>query len=110
MSRPMKLTHDILPSVQPHIHSWTKLYGNTPPICYIFSNLTFKTSKTKVWFSNSTGIIFLQWYGSQPQLITMEPELCREILNNKDKAYMKKQPRDVLLQEANGKWPEDYRR
>ncbi|KAL6186712.1 hypothetical protein ACLB2K_042831 [Fragaria x ananassa] len=68
MSRPMKLTHDILPAVQPHIHSWTKLYGN----------------------------IFLQWHGSQPQLVIVEPELCKEILNNKDGAYMKKKPQGYV--------------
>ncbi|KAK9934963.1 hypothetical protein M0R45_022083 [Rubus argutus] len=68
MSRPMSLSHDILSAVQPHIHSWTKIYGK----------------------------IFLQWHGSQAQLITMDPELCKEILNNKDRAYTKKKPQGYV--------------
>ncbi|KAM5567467.1 cytochrome P450 CYP749A22 [Rosa sericea] len=68
MSRPINLSHDILSVVQPHIHLWTRLYG----------------------------IIFLQWHGSQAQLITMEPELCKEILNNKDRAYIKKKPQGFV--------------
>ncbi|KAI5352866.1 hypothetical protein L3X38_005758 [Prunus dulcis] len=62
MGRPMNLSHDILPKVQPHIHSWTKIYGKN----------------------------FLQWYGSQAQLVIGEPELCKEILNNKHRAYSKR--------------------
>ncbi|PRQ40598.1 putative cytochrome P450, EF-Hand 1, calcium-binding protein [Rosa chinensis] len=61
MSRPLGLSHDILSYVQPHIHSWTNLYGKT----------------------------YLQWHGSRAQLVIQEPELCKEILNNKDGAYPK---------------------
>ncbi|CAK7326411.1 unnamed protein product [Dovyalis caffra] len=32
---------------------------------------------------------FLQWHGPQAQLIITEPELIKEILNNKDRAYPK---------------------
>ncbi|KAB2603877.1 cytochrome P450 CYP749A22-like [Pyrus ussuriensis x Pyrus communis] len=61
MRRPKSLSHDIFSQVQPHIHLWTKTYGAN----------------------------FLQWYGVQAQLIITEPELCKEILTNKDKAYPK---------------------
>ncbi|KAM5577979.1 hypothetical protein ABKV19_008344 [Rosa sericea] len=27
MSRPINLSHDILSAVQPHFHSWSKIYG-----------------------------------------------------------------------------------
>ncbi|CAL8095443.1 unnamed protein product [Prunus armeniaca] len=64
MGRPLNLSHDILPKVQPHILSWTKIYGKN----------------------------FLQWYGSQAQLVIGEPELCKEILNNKHRAYPKREP------------------
>ncbi|XP_040374754.1 cytochrome P450 CYP749A22 [Rosa chinensis] len=61
MSRPMKLSHDISSHVQPHIHAWSKSYGRN----------------------------FLQWYGPQPVLVVTEPELCKEILLNKDGVYPK---------------------
>ncbi|XP_050270651.1 cytochrome P450 CYP749A22-like [Quercus robur] len=61
LSRPMGLSHDLLSRVQPHVHSWVNKYGKN----------------------------FLQWYGTQPQLVITEPELIKEILNNKDKAYPK---------------------
>ncbi|KAK9932400.1 hypothetical protein M0R45_019639 [Rubus argutus] len=65
MSKPIRnLSHDVLSAVQPHIHSWTKTYGKN----------------------------FLQWYGLQPVLVITEPELCKEILNNKDRLYSKKKP------------------
>ncbi|KAK9933054.1 hypothetical protein M0R45_020267 [Rubus argutus] len=58
------LSHDVLPEVQPHIHSWTKSYGMN----------------------------FLQWYSLQLVLVIAEPELCNEILNNKDRIYTKQKP------------------
>ncbi|ONI31090.1 hypothetical protein PRUPE_1G291600 [Prunus persica] len=76
MGRPMNLSHDILPEVQPHIHSWTKIYGKN----------------------------FLQWYGSQAQLVIGEPELCKEILNNKHRAYSKKGA-SSLCKETIRRWP-----
>ncbi|KAK9932401.1 hypothetical protein M0R45_019640 [Rubus argutus] len=54
----------VLSAVQPHIHSWTKSYGKN----------------------------FLQWHGLQPALIITEPELCKEILNDKDRVYTKSKP------------------
>ncbi|XP_024195286.2 cytochrome P450 CYP749A22 isoform X2 [Rosa chinensis] len=65
MSRPIpNLSHDVLSAVQPHIHSWTKSYGKN----------------------------YLQWYGLQPVLVITEPELGKEILNNKDRVYTKQKP------------------
>ncbi|KAM5586749.1 cytochrome P450 CYP749A22-like [Rosa sericea] len=60
MSRTKSLSHDIFPVVQPQYHSWLKTYGK----------------------------IFLQWLGTEAQLVVMEPELCKEILNNKDRVYL----------------------
>nr|XP_017178985.2 cytochrome P450 CYP749A22-like [Malus domestica] len=64
MGRPLNLSHDIQSTVQPHIHSWTKIYGRS----------------------------FLQWYGTQAQLVIGGPELWKEILNNKERAYPKREP------------------
>ncbi|KAK9149116.1 hypothetical protein Scep_007873 [Stephania cephalantha] len=59
--KPMKLSHDILPITQPHMHSWLNKYGR----------------------------MFLYWYGTRAQLVITEPELIKEILNNKDGTYPK---------------------
>ncbi|XP_052205732.1 cytochrome P450 CYP749A22-like [Diospyros lotus] len=59
MNKPMDLSHDILPRMQPHIYTWIKLYGNN----------------------------FLNWFGPQPQLVVTEPELIKEILTDKEGAY-----------------------
>ncbi|KAI5352935.1 hypothetical protein L3X38_005827 [Prunus dulcis] len=67
MGRPRILSHDIFSVVQPHIHSWTKIYGKN----------------------------FLQWHGSRAQLVITEPELCKEILNNKGRAYPKREPTNI---------------
>ncbi|KAL6186713.1 hypothetical protein ACLB2K_042832 [Fragaria x ananassa] len=68
ISRPKRLTHDLFPLVQPHYQSWVKRYGK----------------------------VFLQWYGTKPQLVILEPELCKEILNNKDKVYMQQDPQGFV--------------
>ncbi|KAL6187822.1 hypothetical protein ACLB2K_039217 [Fragaria x ananassa] len=62
-SRSLGLSHDILSYVQPHVHSWTNIYGKT----------------------------YLQWHGTRAQLVIQEPELCKQILNNKDRAYPKRE-------------------
>ncbi|KAL5854171.1 hypothetical protein ACOSQ4_003973 [Xanthoceras sorbifolium] len=63
-STPMELSHhDIFPRIQPHIYSWIKLYGKN----------------------------FLIWNGPQPQLVVTEPELIKDILNNKEKSYPKRE-------------------
>ncbi|OVA04878.1 Cytochrome P450 [Macleaya cordata] len=64
-SKPMEeLSHNIFPQLQPHTHSWMKIYGKN----------------------------FLSWYGPLPQLNITEPDLIKEILNNKDGAYSKSKP------------------
>ncbi|BFG16864.1 hypothetical protein CerSpe_031380 [Prunus speciosa] len=61
MSRPRSLSHDIFPAVQPHTHKWSKIFGRN----------------------------FLQWHGTQPQLVVAEPELSKEVMNNKHKLFRK---------------------
>ena len=55
---------------------------------------------------------YLQWNGRQAQLVITEPELCKEILENKDGAflklmppsYMKKLKGDGLPRSVGAKW------
>ncbi|XP_050374810.1 cytochrome P450 CYP749A22-like [Argentina anserina] len=61
MSRPLDLSHNILPVVLPHVHAWTKMYGKN----------------------------YLQWHGTVAQLVVTEAKLCKEILGNKDGFYLK---------------------
>ncbi|PON79760.1 Cytochrome P450, E-class, group I [Parasponia andersonii] len=68
VSKPMTLSHNIFPKVQPSFHSWSKMYGKN----------------------------FLQWLGTRPQFIISEPELIKEVLNNKNKAYPKSPAEDFL--------------
>ncbi|KAK3027260.1 hypothetical protein RJ639_041206 [Escallonia herrerae] len=83
-SNPMRLSHDIYPRIQPHVYSWIKLYGKN----------------------------FLYWLGPQARLVVTEPELIKEILNNKDGAcakpkvqgYMKKLVGDGLGVTEGEKW------
>ncbi|XP_004297210.1 PREDICTED: cytochrome P450 734A1-like [Fragaria vesca subsp. vesca] len=65
---PRNLSHDIFPRLHPHIHSWSKRYGKN----------------------------FLMWYGVQPVLVVTEPESCKEIFNNKDGAFPKPKPSDIV--------------
>ncbi|KAK6931018.1 Cytochrome P450 [Dillenia turbinata] len=60
-SKPMELSHDTLPRLLPHVHSWTKLYG----------------------------MITLFWIGPGAVLITMESEIVPDVLNHKDGAYQR---------------------
>ncbi|KAI7982043.1 hypothetical protein LOK49_Contig1G00006 [Camellia lanceoleosa] len=59
MSRPMDLSHQIFARLQPHLHSWLKIYGKN----------------------------FLTWNGPKAQLVITESEFAKEILKNKEKAY-----------------------
>ncbi|XP_020530523.1 cytochrome P450 CYP749A22-like [Amborella trichopoda] len=61
IAKPMDLSHDTFSKVQPYIYTWTKIYGDT----------------------------FLSWVGPKPQLFIREPELIKEILNNKSWDYRK---------------------
>ncbi|KAL5828588.1 hypothetical protein ACOSQ3_018056 [Xanthoceras sorbifolium] len=84
ISSPMELSHHILPRIHPFIYSWVKLYGKN----------------------------FINWYGHQAQLVVTEPELIKEILNNKDgsypktklRGYVKKLLGDGLVTSQGEKW------
>ncbi|KAM4110501.1 hypothetical protein ACB094_03G200400 [Castanea mollissima] len=85
MSRSMDLSHDILSKIEPHIHSWVNKYGKN----------------------------FLQWDGPEAQMVLTEPELIKEILNNRDNAFpkpkttisfVKKLLGDGLVQSEGEKW------
>ncbi|KAK9931733.1 hypothetical protein M0R45_018999 [Rubus argutus] len=77
-------SHNTFSQVQPHIHLWTKRYGK----------------------------IYLQWNGCQAQLVITEPEMCREILENKDGSFLKLMPQgnikklkgDGLPRSVGAKW------
>ncbi|KAL7110417.1 hypothetical protein ACP275_05G025000 [Erythranthe tilingii] len=58
---PMELSHDIFPRIQPHLYSWTKLYGNN----------------------------LLYWIGAQPHILVTEADLIKEIFSNKEGTYTK---------------------
>ncbi|XP_056165637.1 cytochrome P450 CYP749A22-like [Syzygium oleosum] len=61
-STPMDdLSHDILPKVQPHIHTWINTYGRN----------------------------YLSWFGTQAQLVITEPELIKEVLINREQTFPK---------------------
>ncbi|XP_051148708.1 cytochrome P450 CYP749A22-like [Andrographis paniculata] len=64
----MDLSHDIFPKTLPHLHAWIQLYGS----------------------------VFLNWFGTQPQIVVSDPDLIREILTNKDGAYPKTRTRYFL--------------
>ncbi|KAH7569959.1 hypothetical protein JRO89_XS05G0024300 [Xanthoceras sorbifolium] len=61
ISSPMELSHHIFPRIHPFIYTWVKLYGKN----------------------------FIIWYGHQAQLVVTEPELIKEILDNKEESYPK---------------------
>ncbi|KAK1425459.1 hypothetical protein QVD17_20811 [Tagetes erecta] len=61
MNRPMEMSHDIFPRIQPHVYSWIKTYG----------------------------LNFMNWHGSEAQLFVTDPELVKEVLTNRDGAYPK---------------------
>lgn len=60
-SSPQELSHNAFRVIQPHIYSWIKLYGPN----------------------------FLHWFGSRARLVVTEPEMIKEILNDKDGALSK---------------------
>ncbi|XP_060669215.1 cytochrome P450 CYP749A22-like [Ziziphus jujuba] len=85
MATPMSLSsHAVLSKVLPHMDSWINIYGRN----------------------------HIQWYGSRAQLIVAEPELIKEIFNNRDRmypkiempAFIKKMLGDGLVSTESGKW------
>ncbi|KAI5678840.1 hypothetical protein M9H77_09790 [Catharanthus roseus] len=74
MSTPMDLSdHVIFPRVLPHTHEWITLYGKN----------------------------FVMWDGLRPQLIVTEPELIKEIVNDKEGDFPKMK-RDIFLRNLVG--------
>ncbi|GMP94193.1 hypothetical protein CsSME_00043733 [Camellia sinensis var. sinensis] len=60
ISKPMDLSHQVFQRLQPHIHSWIKIYGKN----------------------------FLMWNGPKAQLVITDSEFAKEIIKNKEKAYI----------------------
>ncbi|MBA0783015.1 hypothetical protein Gotri_000812 [Gossypium trilobum] len=61
LSKPLGLLDDIFPRVLPHVYTWMNNYGKN----------------------------HLSWRGGEPQLLITEPELIKEVLNNRDGSYLK---------------------
>ncbi|KAF7123929.1 hypothetical protein RHSIM_Rhsim12G0071800 [Rhododendron simsii] len=65
ISTPMDYSsHPIFARLMPDIHAWKQLYGRN----------------------------YLSWHGPKAQLVVTDPELIKEIINNKDGAYLKGKP------------------
>ncbi|KAJ8774678.1 hypothetical protein K2173_017124 [Erythroxylum novogranatense] len=67
-SSPMELSHRIFPRVLPHTYQWTRLYGKS----------------------------FVLWKGCKPEITVTEPDLIKEIMNNKDGKYPKPEPQSYV--------------
>lgn len=97
-STPMELSHhELLPIVQPHIHAWIKLYGKS--ITKLRSEPFFFNPKHQLCgilqilslvCKSCLGMTFMFWHGSQAQLVVTEPDLIKEIFNNKNGAFPKR--------------------
>ncbi|KAK9102511.1 hypothetical protein Sjap_019765 [Stephania japonica] len=62
MAKPMELlSHDVFAMTLPHLQSWINKFGKN----------------------------FFYWHSSKPQLVISEPELIKEILNNKEGVFQK---------------------
>ncbi|XP_047321339.1 cytochrome P450 CYP749A22-like [Impatiens glandulifera] len=69
MNKPLEqFTHQILPKIQPHIYEWLQIYGKN----------------------------LLLWISYNPEIIVTEPELAKEILQNKDNDYPKRDGTSLL--------------
>ncbi|KAK3433226.1 hypothetical protein EUGRSUZ_D00765 [Eucalyptus grandis] len=60
-SRPMSLSHDIFPYVQPHFHKWTQTYGKN----------------------------FLVWHGPQAFLVISDLDMVKKVLNDNGNTFSK---------------------
>ncbi|KAK8483878.1 hypothetical protein V6N11_061052 [Hibiscus sabdariffa] len=63
-SKPLGLTHDIFPRVQPHMYTWINRYGKN----------------------------YLAWDGVRAELVISDTDLIREILKNSENVYRKRKP------------------
>ncbi|GMI64312.1 PHYB ACTIVATION TAGGED SUPPRESSOR 1 [Hibiscus trionum] len=64
MSKPMGLSHDIFPKVQPHLHAWINKYGKN----------------------------FLYWNGVRAELVITEAELIKQVMKNSENSFPKRKP------------------
>ncbi|KAK8571696.1 hypothetical protein V6N12_027771 [Hibiscus sabdariffa] len=64
MSKPMGLSHDVFPKVQPHLYAWINKYGKN----------------------------FLCWNGARAQLVITEAELVKEVMKNSENNFPKRKP------------------
>ncbi|PQQ04530.1 cytochrome P450 CYP749A22 [Prunus yedoensis var. nudiflora] len=69
------------------------IHGNTK---YISNMIKEAMSKPKSLSSSQEGRTIFSGMVSKAQLVITEPELCKEILNNKDKAYPKREPESFV--------------
>ncbi|KAG8638144.1 cytochrome P450 CYP749A22 [Manihot esculenta] len=68
-SNPKKISHqNVFPTVVPHIYSWVNLYGMS----------------------------YLSWHGPEAHLVITEPNLVKEIFNNKDGAFPKPEAEEYV--------------
>ncbi|CAN1291377.1 Cytochrome P450 CYP749A22 [Linum perenne] len=71
MAKPMSsLSHDVYHRLQPHLSAWSNTYG---------SNFVF-------------------WIGLRPFLSLSDPDMVREVANDREKAFRKIPPRDIMKQ------------
>ncbi|KAE8714550.1 CYP749A22 protein [Hibiscus syriacus] len=68
MSKPLDLTHNIFPKLQPHLYSWMNKYGKN----------------------------YLAWDGVRAELVISDPELIKEVLKNSEKNFPKRKPNAYL--------------
>ena len=59
----------------------------------IFLFLTFPHPSLSLF---GAGKIYLQWHGTQPQLVITEPQLIKEVLNNRGSAYPKEEAKGFM--------------
>lgn len=99
MAKPMTLSHNIFPKVLPQIYTWINTYGNNlfnmiqtsrkQLTKYFLLFLCTFLSKIHLCFFWWVGRNYLSWYGPKAHFVVSEPELVKEILNNKDRSYPK---------------------
>ncbi|KAJ8485372.1 hypothetical protein OPV22_017857 [Ensete ventricosum] len=93
-SKPIPLSHHIIPRVAPFLRTAMNEFGkcSRPPVSlslFCFANslcfskfLTLSLCYVQFGVSNS-GKTFFTWFGPVPRVMIMDPELVREILSNK---------------------------
>ncbi|MBA0751196.1 hypothetical protein Gogos_002554 [Gossypium gossypioides] len=91
LSKPMaSLTHNIVPRVIPHIHSWINTYGDDDLHVLFHIYIYDFHLKMGFFFYIYLGNIYLTWEGNQAQLVISEPEIIKEILKSNDGSFPKR--------------------